>query len=412
MNNSSGSNAQHIKALNRLLVLQLIVLNHRISRVDLTGMTGLSKMTVSNIVSELIASGLVEEAETTDPISGSFGRKPVMIKLALNAPCICGMLIKRGLCQIILASLDGVILEQTEYLYDHLTSKQDLIDMLGQGFFTLSGRTSRRIVAVGISSVGPIDSQSGTILNPPFFYGIENVPISSIIEQISGLPTILVNDANAGALAEKLFGTGRELSNFVYLHIMNGIGAGLVLNDKLYNGDVGKSGEIGHTSINFSGPKCVCGNNGCLDLYANVEAMRARILEHAALYPHSPLANLTAPKWIDIVDAANRLDPLALMALDEFCSYITFSLVNALNLLDLSNIIVGYDSQSTGTIIESILQRKLSKTILSSNYRKITVSHSVFGGNAPLIGAIAEIVDRIFTIRLPLDEIESISSDS
>jgi predicted NBD/HSP70 family sugar kinase len=375
-------------------------------------MTGLSKMTVSNIVSELIASGLVEEAETTEPISGNFGRKPVMIKLAENAPCICGMLIKRGLCQIILASLDGVILEQTEYLYEHLTSKQDLIDMLSQGFFTLSGRTSRRIVAVGISSVGPIDSQSGTILNPPFFYGIENVPISSIIEQISGLPTILVNDANAGALAEKLFGAGRELSNFVYLHIMNGIGAGLVLNDKLYNGDVGKSGEIGHTSINFSGPKCVCGNNGCLDLYANVEAMRARILEHAALYPHSPLAALAAPKWIDIVDAANRFDPLALMALDEFCSYITFSLVNALNLLDLSNIIVGYDSQSTGTIIESILQRKLSKTILSSNYRKIRVSHSVFGGNAPLIGAIAEIVDRIFTIRLPLDEIESISSDS
>jgi len=238
------------------------------------------------------------------------------------------------------------------------------------------------------------------------------VPIASIIAQISGLPAILVNDANAGALAEKLFGLGRKLSNFVYLHIMNGIGAGLVLGDKLYNGNVGQSGEIGHTSINFSGPKCVCGNKGCLDLYANVEGLRARISEHSVLYPQSPLAGLAVPKWRDIVDAANRRDPLAMLALDEFCSYITFSLVNAINLLDLSNIIVGYDSESPGTIIESILQQKISKAILSSNYRKITVSHSAFGGDAPLIGAIAEIVDRIFTMRLPLKEIEAIPSDA
>lgn len=398
----TGSNFQDVKLRNRLLVLQLIAVYKATSRVDLAKATGLSKMTVGNIVSELIADGLVDGTETTEPATGSYGRKPIVLRIAAHSPCICGMLIKRGLCQIVLAELGGTVIEQADYPYSSLDSAQDLIEILCKGFRALGQRTSRKIIAVGISSLGPIDSETGTILSPPYFYGIENVPIAAIIEENTGLPTFLVNDANAGALAEKMFGSGQPLSNFIYLHIMNGIGAGFVLHDQLYIGDTGQSGEIGHTSINFSGPPCACGNTGCLDLYANIDLILRRIDELSPLYPRSGLAGKRGLGWLDIVHAGDRQDYLAVTVLEEFCSYIAYSLINSLNLLDLSHIIVGYDSISSSSIIETILQQKISKAVMSSGYRRIAVTHSSFGGNAPLIGAIANIANMIFTMKLPL----------
>lgn len=408
MQNQTGSNSQDIKARNRLLILQLIAINKKISRVDLAKITGLSKMTVGNIVAELIASRLVEEGESTEPSTGNFGRKPILLKIAVHAPCICGMLIKRTICQIVLADLDGNVFEQIDHPYDHLNGKQDLIDILTSGFFSLQARTTRRIIAVGISSLGPVDSVNGVILSPPYFYGIENVSIVSIIKDITSLPVFLINDANAGALAEKLFGIGKRFSNFVYLHIMNGIGAGFLLHGQLYNGDTGQSGEIGHSSINFSGPKCACGNAGCLDLYANLDSMKERIAELSDFYPDSKLAHHTDIGWLDIVDAGNSLDFLAVTALQEFCAYISFALINALNLLDITQIVVGYDSRTPGDIIEHILKTKIAKAVLSSSYRDIQVTHSAFGGNAPLIGAIANIADMVFTMKLPLCELDAI----
>jgi len=408
MHHKIGSNSRDIKARNRLLVLQLIASNHGISRVDLAKATKLSKMTVGNIVAELIESCVIEEAETSESVTGNYGRKPILLKIAAESPCICGMLIKRELCQIVLADLDGNIFEQIDYKYVHLDSYQDLIDLLSNGYNTLVARTTRRIIAVGISSVGPVDSAKGIILNPPFFYAIENVPITSIMGEITKLPVFLVNDANAGALAEKTFGIGKSLSNFVYLHIMNGIGSGFVLQNQLYSGNTGQSGEIGHTSIHFSGPKCVCGNKGCLDLYANLESMRDRIADLSSFYSSSPIANQPKSTWIDIVNAGNQYDPLAIFVLDEFCSYIAHALVNTLNLLDLSDIVIGYDSEKSGTIIEDILHRKISKAILSSDYQEIMVAHSTFGGDAPLIGAIALVANEIFSMQLPLKEIEAI----
>lgn len=408
MQKHTGANIQDMKSQNQMLILKLISTNKYISRVDLARMTGLSKMTIGNIATELIACKIVEETEVLPKYNASanYGRRPIMLTLSDYSPCICGMLIKRGLCQVILSSLDGTIFEQIDHEYTSLSGEQELIHILTNSFNQLKDRTTRRILAVGISSLGPLDFINGTLLKPPYFYGIENLPIVSIIEKNTSLPTYIVNDANAGALAEKLYGAGKVMSNFIYLHIMNGIGAGLVFDHKLYNGDFGQSGEIGHTSINFSGPKCVCGNTGCLDLYANVDSMRIRIRELAGLYPHSPLISLPMPSWHDIVDAGNSYDSLGLLVLEEFCSYISYSLVDTLNLLDISNIIVGYNANTKGTVIEDILQGKLSNSALFAKCRNITLLRSFFSGKAPLVGSIGLVADKIFSSQLKLKELD------
>lgn len=407
MQKSSGSNNQDVKQKNRMLVLKLITVNKEISRVDIAKMTGLSKMTVGNIVTELIEQGIVtEKALPNSPLiqnsTGNYGRKPIMLTLSPDSPCICGMLIKRELCQIVLGDLSGFIFEQITYEYSTLQDGDALIEMLIRGFHILMARTERSVLAISIASLGPLNSSDGIILNPPYFYGIENFPITSVIQKLTGLPTFLVNDANAGALAEKLYGIGKDIPNFTYLHIMNGIGTGLVLKDSLYNGDTGQSGEIGHTSINFAGPQCACGNKGCLDLYANVDNMRQKIRELSPFYPDSPLVSVSHPTWCDIVDCANKKDNLAIIAIEEFCSYVSYALINTLNLLNIATLIVGYDSSLDGFIIEDIIKNKLSRTLLSANYDKITVIHSRFNGDAPLIGSIAFIADKVFSHNLPL----------
>lgn len=404
MNKKSGSNIQDVKSKNRMLVLKYIANGNGISRVDIANKTGLSRMTVSNIVTDLTQAHLVEETDLPVTVS-SYGRKPIMLTLASDSPCICGILIKRKLCQIILTDLGGKIFFQRNYPYDTLDSQESLLDILWNLFNECQASTSRKILAVGISSVGPLDSTEGVILNPPYFYGIENLPIVSIIQKKTGLPAYLVNDATAGAFSEKMFGIGVSIPNFAYLHIMNGIGAGFILNHTLYDGDNGQSGEIGHTSINFNGPLCACGNRGCLDLYANLDNMRNRIRELSPFYPDSRL-NSNCSSWQEILSAGNRGDSLAVCVLEEFCSYVAYSLTNTVNLLNLSTIIVGYDSNNDGTIIEELLEYKLSSMALSAKTKHFHIVHSSFNGNAPLIGAAALVADKVFEGHLSLPGME------
>lgn len=404
----TGSNIQNVKLQNRLLVLKHIASNHGIMRSEIAQKTNLTKMTVGNIISELISAHLVAEHEMSQQAAAT-GRKPYSYTLSPDSPCICGMLIKRKLCQIIISDFGGNIQYQKDCPYEILNSAQDLLNIMEGLFRDCVASAKRRIVAIGIACVGPLDSTRGYILNPPYFHGIEDFPIAEKIQQITKLPTYLVNDATAGALSEMMFGRGVNIPNFAYLHIMNGIGMGLVLNRKLYDGDFGQSGEIGHTSINFNGPQCVCGNRGCLDLYASTDAMRERIQQLAKFYPDSPLAINSCPSWRQIVTAGNRKDPLAMVVLEEFCSYIAYSLTNTVNLLNLSTIIVGYDSNENGTIVEDMIAHKLNTLVMSAKHQPISVYHSTFKGDAPLIGSAALVVDRIFSKQHPLPELDQLT---
>lgn len=398
-----GSNAQDLKANNRMLVLKIIATHFGLSRTQLASITGLSKMSISNIVSELIASRYIAEFENQKEATSS-GRKPLSLKLSDHSPCICGMLIERDFLQIALGDLSGtLILPPVNVPLDsNALCSDEVIQYLYQAFMTLKDSTRRDIIAIGISSIGPLDSKNGLILRPPFFHNIEIMPIVSEITKLTEIPTYLMNESNAGALAEKLYGDASGVSNFLYLHITNGIGAGVVLDNKLYDGEFGQNGGLGHTSINFAGPRCECGNAGCLELYANIKQLRYRIQELKYLYPGSPLASLSAPSWIQILDAANTRDTLAVLALDQFCTYIAQAITNTLNILDLSTIIIDYPFHVPGSAMEDLLTQKLALLRPQPFYHSIKVQKSTFIGKASLIGSISIVADKIFHFELPL----------
>lgn len=393
-----GFDFQDLKQRNKLLVLKMIATVPGISRVEIAAQTGLSKMTVGKLVSELLDENLVVEYfDKQFSEKGSLGRKPIQLKISPNSPYICGILIKRYYVQIILSNLCGSILASTKASIPQLNSNE-LLELIYDKYISLTSRITHPVKYIGISSIGPVDSNKGIILDPPFFFDIYNLDIVDWFHRKTKLPVYLLPDSSAGALAEQLYGIGKDIPNYLYLHIWNGIGAGLILNGKLFNGNSGKAGEIGHTSINYAGPVCECGNRGCLDLYANEQALCHSAKKLLPLNRSSELAKQPTINWNQILSAAENGDGVALIAIQEFCSYVSISLSNALRLLDISTVIVGYTNPGKGHIIEDMLRLQIRDILHNES---VCVLSSSFGDEAPLIGSIAMIAERIFSGALP-----------
>lgn len=404
MSKMSGSNKRRMKLQNLGLVLRLVATRHGMSRVDIAKATGLTKMTAGNIVAELIEQGIVaERTDSPSETAANPGRNPIALDIAAASPRIVGVSIKRGLYQFVLGDLAGNIIRRFVYQgRDPLTAKT-LMDMVIANVDSLRRDLPRPPVGVGVACIGPIDSVSGDIVDPTNFFGIRDVPIVDTLRRHTGLPVHLINDANAGALAEKTYGAGRDLASFIFLHFMYGIGAGFVLEDKLYDGSFGQSGELGHSTINFDGPRCPCGNTGCLELYANIERLRDFIRE-APGGGESPLLASPPRTILDVIDAANAGDGLALAALDQFCGYLAHAVNNAVHLLDLGRIITDYRSAVPGDALESLLSRKILANLHAPRQDYLRVERSRFNGDSPVIGALALIANKVFQNELPLFE--------
>lgn len=397
-----GTNLTNVKEKNRALALRLISTGQSVSRANLARSMHLTKTTLGNIVSDLIASDIIKEyTYSSSEADSSLGRKPIILDLSPDSPLIMGMLIKRNLLSGILADLKGRIIDQKDFKYDSM-DKDTLIETLVQLFEQLRKGQSRKIIAIGISSIGPVDTKAQKLTTPVNFWGIQNLPLPEIIRERTGLPAYIIHDSSAGALAEKIYGSHTYSDNLLYLHIMNGVGAGYIFQGNIYDGDFGQSGELGHTSINFAGPSCNCGNRGCLELYANIENMNRHIQELRMIYKGPTLLSGERDfySWSDIITAASAMDFLAMAALDEFCGYLAYAVRNAIHLLDVSHIIVGYDSPVETTVVEDTLTTKLNSGPQSNTGHIIEIVKSSFGGQAPLIGSIAVVTDKIFNGEL------------
>jgi glucokinase len=142
-----------------------------------------------------------------------------------------------------------------------------------------SGLATSDFDAAGLAVPGPIDHERGAVLCPPNLPGWEDVPLRARMSEILGLPVRLENDANAAALAEWRYGAGQGAHNVVYLTMSTGIGAGLILDDRLYRGHRGRASEFGHACIEWDGERCGCGRRGCLEAYLGGAAWTRRLRE-------------------------------------------------------------------------------------------------------------------------------------
>lgn len=252
-----------IRALNRATVLDLIRQRGPISRATVSRLTGLSQVTVGTITAELIRVGLISEGE---PESSTGGRPATPLRLNPGSFYAVGIKLMEdhlvgavtdleseplGSAEAPLpSSLPESVLEAAAGLVDHLLE--------------ITGLDRSRLLGVGIGMAGVIDGEKGICHYSPFLKW-QDVAVTEIGERIIGAPVLVDNDVNTLALAERWFGVGHEVDNFLLVTLGRGLGLGVVVDGRLYRGSHGGAGEFGHTVVDASSRPCQCGNIGCLE---------------------------------------------------------------------------------------------------------------------------------------------------
>ena len=337
-----ATNASVMRDQNRKLILNMIRLRP-ISRVELAQSIHLTRASVTQIVDELIQSGLVEEASA---VGGSRGRKRVTLRLRENSQYVFGVHIGRQFCHLGITDLCGNVKEVCRRPIAGQQPEALLRELGAQIRELCASLTDAHVLGIGVCCPGPVDYRSGCILNPPDFPGWERVPICQLLSEYTGLPALLERDTNARALEEKYYGGCKDVSNFILVQIDKGVGAGVLIGDRLYRGSRGMGAEIGHTSIRFDGPLCSCGNRGCLELY---------------LRPEQLLSGTEYTCWEEAVKARDQ------DVLERCAEYLAAGLVNAVNLYDLERIVLAGELSVEPQMLLELLDAKLRNRILNTD---------------------------------------------
>lgn len=393
---NKASNLDTIKKSNRSLILKLLNSTGGVSRAQLAQMTGLTKTSITNITAELIDEKVICETGTAESANG---RKPILLNIVKDARFSLGLYISREYIYANIANLNGEIIEERKHVLDSMENEQSFLSSITGTIEKLlaSFRQDRsRILGIGVASIGPIDMERGIILDPPNFRGLKSIPIVEVLKEKFGTAVFLDNDMNACAIAEKLFGKAKHLSDFVYVGVTNGIGAGIVLNGGIYRGRDGFAGEIGHTSIDVNGRQCACGNVGCLELYADISAVTIQVKASLELGAESMLAAGSPVTWKGVTEAAAAGDRICGKAIEKMAYYLSFGLVNTFNVFNPQAIFLGHEiALAEGLILDS-LREMLGRTVLYKNAKNTRIEISAFKEDAPFIGAPSILLNKFF----------------
>ena len=398
----SGSNLKDIKLLNRAVVFRAIREAGAISRADLAKQTGLNPATLTHITRELLDRNLIEDAGAGE---ARVGRRSSLLRIHSMIGNILAVRLARHNIQGLLTDLDlhemVIHTASSSFLSNPIDAS---LPALLDGIETLiekSGVDRRTILGIGISAPGPLDTGRGILIAPPNFPGWDSFPIRKIIEEKTGFTTFLDNDANSAALAEKWFGAGRNLDNFVFILVEDGVGGGVVINGDIYRGQHDIAGEIGHTTIDRTGAICACGNTGCLELYASPHAVENRVRQSLLAGRKSLVSDLSDNdinhiSFEMIAKAALQGDAVANEALLEMAQALGVAAVNVINSFDPQAVILGGKVSLVGDLILPVIQEYVNLRAISRSEQKLQVLVSVLGENAPVIGAFSLVLRELF----------------
>ncbi len=248
------------------------------------------------------------------------------------------------------------------------------------------------VSGIGIGSPGVVDDD-GVVKAPPNFVNWDEVPLKGDLAKLfPGLAIGVENDANAAAIAESKFGAGVQFPNFLFVIWGTGVGGGIILNHKIYRGPTGGAGEIGHVSIDYKGPRCNCGNVGCVEAYVGQRYLSQRTAERLKNHPESKILKLVGGdiskiEPVYISQAAHDKDPLAREVLLEAGDLLGVALAGVMNIMDLRISIIGGGISAAGDFVMNAVQESIVRHVLKPLRKDIRVLPALLGNNAGILGA-------------------------
>ncbi|NLF04078.1 MAG: ROK family transcriptional regulator [Actinomycetales bacterium] len=371
-----------LREANRARIVNAVQQRGSLTQVELAGVTGLSPATVSNIVKELVASGVLH----TSPTSRS-GRRALQVTLARNLGLVAGFHFDSRSLRVALSDVaHRIVAEQRMPLApDHRADAglDRAALMLGEMVESVDAALDE-VLAVGVGVPAPVDVATGTVSSLGLLRGWDGAAVPEILGARLGVPVQVDNEANLGALAEARLGAGRGCQHVLYVRVSHGVGGGLVLGGEVFRGRVGAAGEIGHVSVDEHGSVCRCGNRGCLETIVGAPALLETLRSS-----HGSLS------LRDVIVRAAEGDPGCRRVISDAGRHLGMAVATVCNVLDPEVVVVGGELAEAGELLLEPMRAAIEACTIPAVVGPVRVVAGELGASAEVRGALAVALDQV-----------------
>ncbi|MEL6348313.1 MAG: ROK family transcriptional regulator [Myxococcota bacterium] len=387
-----AADVARVRAHNASLLLNLVWEADGVSRADLARRSGLSRSTVSDIISELIERRLINESHTA-PSTG--GRPPIVLRFADERFSIIGVEMGSSHVTVALMNLRGkprVVFHRDHDIQNDPFGAVRLIESFIERCLDSTDADPNAIIGVGVAVPCPIDPRFPDRLSPRILPRWEGIRLTKRLSENLSLPVFIDNDANLGALAERWWGAGQDVRNFAYIKVATGVGSGLIIDGEIFRGAAGIAGEIGHTAMVKDGPKCRCGLSGCLESLIGTEALLKQLKDRLRGRSDSPLEAFVEPRLGDLVEAARTGDPIARQIIGNAGRQLGIAIANLLNIFNPARVILGGSLTRAGDILCEPLVRAVQSRAMWDAITDTEIRITGLGEEAIAVGAATQVL--------------------
>ncbi|MFC8734394.1 ROK family transcriptional regulator [Luteimicrobium sp. NPDC057192] len=376
-------NQASLREANRSRIIAAVKRHGALTQVELAGATGLSPATVSNIVKELSTSGVL----STSPSTRS-GRRAQRVTLAHQLGLLIGIHISTRHMHVALADTRYTVVTEHRMplARDHRADRElDNAALMITDMIESVEVERDEILGIGIAVSAPIDRRTGTVARHGIMRGWDAVPIAEKMALRTGCPTYVENSSNLAALAELRLGAARGKSDVLVLELSDGIGAGIIADGHVLRGHHGTAGEFGHMIVDARGPVCRCGNRGCLEAVAGIEAVLDSV--------NADLKR--SVKFTDLVVAAMTGDAASIRVIGDAGRSIGRAAGGLANLLDPERVVVGGEFARAGELLLGPMRHAFESALLRDADGTPDVVQTHLDQRGPVLGALALAVDAV-----------------
>lgn len=386
----------NVKNINKHAILDIIRFSlDPVSRAKLAEQLGISRAAVTAIVKDLLHEGIISEGTRVNQGSG---RPSITLEINPQRGYVAGIDMGVSHLHMVLADLAANVIKESEQPFEisagpHVCFEQ--VDILLKDMLREVGLSMDDLTAIGVDVPGPILEEDGTVLAPPIMPGWDRYPIQKNLQARWNKPVTLNNDAEMGALGEWAYGAGREYANVAYIKVGNGIGAGLIMNNRIYRGANGSAGEIGHITVVENGPQCKCGNYGCLEALAGGQAIAEQgnqIILNGTSPQLAALASQHPLTAHDVAIAARRGDLAAQRIFRRAGDYIGIGIAGLVNIFNPDIVIVGGGVAQVGDMLLEPIRQTVRRRALTAATQNLHISTALLGRRSSSMGAAVQAI--------------------
>lgn len=388
LNDKKIINQKVIKQSNRKKILNLIAQKREYTKQNISQKIGVSIPTVISNINELIQEGLVEEAG----VAGSTGgRKPIIVRFLPNSKYSFGIEFTLSNVRIILVNLDGKIKFDNTFKVESFKNIDDIIDKIHKiiGSVLIEKKINHKdILGIGFSLPGTVNEEKLTLELAPNI-GVRNVDFSRFSQMLE-FPIYIENEANSAAFGEVSLGIAKKMRNLVYLSINEGIGAGVVIQDRIYKGKNKRAGEMGHMTIVPNGKPCNCGRRGCLEQYASKSSLMKE-------YNSKSLKPVNTLK--EFFSRVEQKENIAILELEKYIDFLAIGIQNIVLIIDPHYVILGGEMSDFSEYYLKALKEKVFVENSFYDDTSLKIFTSKLKKDSSILGAALLPMQNVFSIN-------------